>query len=426
MLKQEVFNFYVSVELLFGVIHIYSQAVFSPLQIIAYEFDDFEEQIESSATIILNDINDQLPLITIDTKTIHIWEETFETLGFNQFIINDIDLALNAQYTVILTEVSEGTPPYSTAFTIIPGEGYQELNFIVSVINAALLDYEEAAWREFEVKVRSVEKIDSSRYDEKTFRVALDNWNDEAPIFEDLPYAFSVSETIGMGEYLGTVLAKDRDIDDRIEYLIVGYLSDQITITADGELFSNADELLDYDRQTSVVIQISATDTLRTEKPGEVLHTTYAQVRINVLDVNNKTPELRMPRITPSIMENSAKGTVITAEIEATDTDTTASLEMKILWEDSYATKNGQRVDPEEYVGCFIIEADTTNRNRVIGTISINPEFQDDVDYEKYEVLYLTIYVHDTATEIGVPDATSEWNYQVFFGETNYLIIFQA
>lgn len=364
--------------------------------------------MESSATIILNDVNDNLPLITIDTKVIHIWEETFETLNFDQFIVNDIDLALNAQYTIVLTEVSDSTEPYSTAFTIIPGAGYQESRLIVSVTDAALLDYELLDWQEFEVRVRAVEDIDSQRFDEKTFRVALDNWNDEEPIFQNLPYEFRVEESVAKGERLGKVLATDRDIGDSIEYSIFGYLKDQITITSDGELFSNTDELLDYERQTSVVVQIAATDTLRTNKPGEVLHTTYQQVVIDVVDVNNKTPELRMPRATPSIMENSAKGTIITDGIEANDPDTSATLVLQILWDESYATKNGRRVDPEEYEGCFIIEADTTDRNKVKGTIRINPDFNHDVDYEKYEVLYLTIYVIDTATVLGVPDATSE------------------
>lgn len=323
--------------------------------------------------------------------------------------MNDIDLAQNAQYTVILTELTENAQPYSTAFTIIPSAGYQESKFIVSATNAVLLDYEDPLWQEFEVKVRSVEDIDSTRFDEKTFRVALDNWNDEQPIFQDTPYEFSVLESVKINEFLGKVLATDRDIDDKVEYHIVGYLSNQIRIAEDGQMFSTAEQLLDYERQTSVVVQISAKDTLRTTKPGEVLHTTYEQVLINVLDVNDETPELRMPRATPAIMENSAKGTVITAEIEAIDPDTTADLVLSILWDESYATKNGRRVDPVEYLGCFIITADKTNKNRVKGTISINPDFADDVDYEKYEVLYLTVHVEDMNTEIGVPDATSEW-----------------
>lgn len=309
---------------------------------------------------------------------------------------------------MLLLEVSEdSSQPYSTAFTIIPGAGYQESKFIVSVINSDLLDYEDEPWQEFAIRVRSVEDIDSQRFDETTFRVALDNWNDELPIFQDLPYAFSVLESVAEGELLGKVLATDRDIDDRVVYEIVGYLSDQITIADDGQLFSNAVELLDYERQTSVVIQIAAKDTLRTTKPGEVLHTTYEQVVINVLDVNDETPELRMPRTTPSIMENRPAGTVITAEIEATDPDTTADLVLQILWDESYATKNGRQVEAADYEGCFIITADQTNKNKVIGMISINPDFDDDVDYEKYEVLYLTIYVEDLNTEIGPPSAKS-------------------
>lgn len=376
---------------------------------IAYEFDDFDNwRIENISTIILTDVNDNYPEITIDTATIEIWEETFDTLSFEQFIVNDIDLGLNAQYTVELTELSADSEPYSTAFMIIPGAGYQESHFTVSVVNARLLDYEEVAWQEFEIKVRAIEDIDKSRFREKTFRVALKNWNDEQPIFQDLPYQFSILESVEHGSYLGKVLATDRDVGDTVQYSIVGYLSDQITITETGELYSNAVELLDYERQTSVIVQIAATDTLKTDYTGEEIHTTYEQVLINVLDVNDVTPELRMPRTSPSIEENSPKGTVITEEIEANDPDTTADLELKILWDDSYATKNGQRVvETKWYEECFIITANRENRNKVLATISINPDFPYEVDYEKYEVLYLTIYVEDLATEIGEPAARS-------------------
>lgn len=277
-------------------------------------------------------------------------------------------------------------------------------NFIW-IIWSHLQDYETELWREFSVKVRAVEDINSQHFDEKTFRVALDNWNDEEPIFDQPSYQFSVLETIGLDEILGRVHAEDRDEDDFVEYSIVGYLKDQIRITEDGELRTAVEELLDYERQTNVVVQIAAKDSLVTEKVGEVLHTTYVQFTIDVLDVNDETPELRMPRKTPSIMENSPSGTVITEEIFATDPDTTATLVMSILWEESYATKNGRQVEPEDYEGCFVITTDNSNRNRVTATISINPEFSDDVDYEKYEVLYLSIYVIDTATEVGIPDA---------------------
>lgn len=55
---------------------------------------------------------------------------------------------------------------------------------------------------------------------------------------------------------------------------------------------------------------------------------------------------------------------------------------------------------------CFVITADTTDRNNVKGTISINPDFGRDIDYEEYEVLYLTIQVVDTEQEVGIGEAT--------------------
>lgn len=42
---------------------------------------------------------------------------------------------------------------------------------------------------------------------------------------------------------------------------------------------------------------------------------------------------------------------IITNEIEAFDPDTTASLEFRIDWAESYATKPGFEVDPKFYEG---------------------------------------------------------------------------
>lgn len=46
---------------------------------------------------------------------------------------------------------------------------------------------------------------------------------------------------------------------------------------------------------------------------------------------------------------------------------------------------------------CFIIEADATDPNRVYGHLKVNPEFALDIniDYEEYEVIYLSISVKD-------------------------------
>lgn len=108
--------------------------------------------IENPASIILNDLNDNLPMITLGPQEIHIYEETFETLAFTTFVINDIDLGANAQYSVELIDVDAGTEDYAAALVIIPNAGYQETNFLISVVQADLLDFERV--REFRIKVR--------------------------------------------------------------------------------------------------------------------------------------------------------------------------------------------------------------------------------------------------------------------------------
>lgn len=53
------------------------------------------------------------------------------------------------------------------------------------------------------------------------FEVHLLNVNDESPVFEDLPYNFTIPENNRIGEIVGTVYASDVDDLDPIIYRIV-------------------------------------------------------------------------------------------------------------------------------------------------------------------------------------------------------------
>ena len=97
---------------------------------------------------------------------------------------------------------------------------------------------------------------------------------------------------------------------------------------------------------------------------------------------------------------------IITDEIEAYDPDTTADLKYTIDWEESYATKPGFIVDPKFYKGCFVIEELMIDRNNVFGVLSANSSFEYNIDYEKFEVVYLAITVEDIDQEI-MPNSAS-------------------
>lgn len=114
-------------------------------QIIAYKCNNESSFIESSAVVIVDDINDNMPEIIFDEiekGVIEIWESEITTLfKSSELSVNDIDLGIHATYSVSLSP--DGI---SGAFNIIPSNGYQLENFTISVVNPLILDYDNGTW----------------------------------------------------------------------------------------------------------------------------------------------------------------------------------------------------------------------------------------------------------------------------------------
>ncbi|XP_037029736.1 cadherin-23-like [Bradysia coprophila] len=389
---------YVSVEETTGLIHIseidrdaLKQEVF-PFHVIAYKWNNESWAITGEAVLIVDDVNDNYPEIEIVPDLIEFDENRYLTLALERFIINDIDLGIHATYDVSLLSSSGSLINYAEPFSVIPTRGYQESAFTISVINTAKLDFEDEEWQTFVIIIKSQEEEFTEHNRTFELNVKLKNWNDEFPIFNNTEYMIDVLETVEANEILTSIAATDRDIGDEVIHRIVGMT--ELLISREGTISTLRNDTFDYETQTQVLVQIQATDTLETY-PGEKLNSAYAQLIINVIDVNDETPQIRMPRQSPSIEENSIGGVIVTDGIIATDPDTTADLEFSINWELSYATKSGQEANQTLYENCFIIEADKTDHNRVIGHLKVNPDFPIDIDYEEYEVLYLAIFVTD-------------------------------
>lgn len=78
-----------------------------------------------------------------------------------------------------------------------------------------------------------------------------------------------------------------------LRYFITGRITETIAIDLkSGELTTLIDGAFDYERQTEVFIQVQARDILQTM--GEPTHLTFTQVRIEVIDVNDEPPQLKM------------------------------------------------------------------------------------------------------------------------------------
>lgn len=63
-----------------------------------------------------------------------------------------------------------------------------------------------------------------------------------------------------------------------------------------GEITTSVDNAFDYERQTEVTVQVTATDKFEDEYETSP-HITYAQVTITIEDVNDETPRITVVSI---------------------------------------------------------------------------------------------------------------------------------
>ncbi|XP_063540838.1 protocadherin Fat 1-like [Cydia strobilella] len=387
------------------------------LTLVAYKYDNRTFATEANVVIIINDINDQYPEPMQEEYRLSIPEETPLTLNFGdqQFGFHDRDLGENAQYDVRLVSVHPEN--VASAFYVAPEVGYQEQTFIMGTVDHAMLDYEVPEFQHIEIQVVATDRMNSSLQGIATVYIDLINWNDEEPIFETDSHTVNFVETVGAGFYVTTVRADDRDIGDRVEHSLMGNAAEFLSIDeATGAIVVSIDDAFDYHRQNEYYIQIRAVDTLG-DGP---YHTATNTLIINILDINNTPPSLRLPRGSPHVEENVPEGYVITTTITATDPDTTAYLRFEIDWDTSYATKQGRETPAIEFHNC--VEIITVHNEGNTGSANghlIVKEIRDNVtiDFEEFEVLYLTVRVVDENTYIG--DDSDEMTFTIIIVDMN-------
>ncbi len=78
-----------------------------------------------------------------------------------------------------------------------------------------------------------------------------------------------------------------------------------------------------------------------------------------------------------------------------------------ILWRVRAANQNYSRVKTTIYFRCFIIEKIEENRNKIYGQLKVNSSFKYNIDYEKYEIIYLNLIVIDLNQEVNSNQSTA-------------------
>ena len=161
-------------------------------------FDGTNEDTET-VNIAINNVNDNAPAFVAIPTDLNIDENSAAGASLLTILANDADGSLNS-----LVYSSEDARVVVDAST---GE--------VSLAANANLDYETATSLQFGVKV-----FDGTNEDTETVNIAINNVNDNAPVFDEVGYAFDVKDNVAVETIVGSVSGTDIDNLETLSYSI--------------------------------------------------------------------------------------------------------------------------------------------------------------------------------------------------------------
>lgn len=180
---------------------------------------------------------------------------------------------------------------------------------LLLVAPGARLDFESNPT--VQVLLRTVDNGTPGLFTEEWKTIQILDENEFAPNLK--PMTLSVSEGINPGDAAGTILAPDADLSNRVWFRYVGTPSPFFDLNTDTGLLSlKPDKTLDFESLKSQQFFVEAYD------DGLPSLATSASININVLDVNEYTPEVVTQTL--SVVENPPVGRGF-GRIVATDRD---------------------------------------------------------------------------------------------------------
>ncbi|XP_052011505.1 protocadherin beta-4-like [Apodemus sylvaticus] len=254
--------------------------------------------------LLIQDINDNSPEFPDKESLLKIPENSHPGSQFSLNLAQDLDVGSNGlqQYTV-----SPNSHFHVLTRNNSEGKKYPEL------VQDRALDREEQA--ELSLTLTAVDGGSPPRSGTALVRILIMDVNDNAPEFVNSPYEVQVLESSPPGSPVLTVLARDADAGNfgRVSYGLV-QASDEIRKTFSINEFTGEIRLkkeLDFEKTESYRVEIEATDGGGLSGKGSVV--------IEVVDVNDNSPELTISSLTSSVPENAPETVVAIIRIRDRD-----------------------------------------------------------------------------------------------------------
>ncbi|XP_056106333.1 protocadherin Fat 2 [Rhinichthys klamathensis goyatoka] len=171
--------------------------------------------------------------------------------------------------------------------------------------------------------VRATDSV-TGTFSEAKVEIDLEDINDNAPVFQNLPYITDVSEGLPIGTSVLQVSAVDRDSNrnSEVTYQLIDK-SDFFDIDPLTGILVTL-QVLDYETMQQFMLKVKATDKGSPPLSGE------AHIIVNVIDVNDNPPDFGEPSYRASLDEMATCGHIV-IKVQASDPDSKDDLQYKIL-----------------------------------------------------------------------------------------------
>ncbi|KAM5171977.1 cadherin-related family member 2 [Mantella aurantiaca] len=288
-------------------------------------------------------------------------------------------------------------------FQLLPG--YLSENFTINSITGVITTLTPLDREEIDITLNGRIVLTVELYDlgvpslssEVNVTINVEDLNDNAPIFTQSEYIFSVNESTE-GVCVGNVKATDADqteLNNRISFrisqggsgnfIIRGQQEDGISGQYLGQLCLDPEVKLDYEQQKIYILSVEAQD----YGFQGVTHTADATVIVNVLDLNDEPPYINPSTLVNLyVVENRTGDPEQIALLNATDPDTDHLLEFQSLSVSCY--KNSKDVGNICYDWLWLAPD---------GRLFVN--YTEDVDYELCDQIDMLLRVEDKLTLLG-------------------------
>ncbi|XP_040341226.1 cadherin-23 isoform X4 [Herpailurus yagouaroundi] len=264
------------------------------------------------------DDNDNWPTFSHPTLTVHLLENCLPGFSVLQATATDRDSGLNGE---LIYRIEAGA---QDRFVIHPVTG------VIRVANATIDREEQESYR---LTVVATDRGTVPLSGTAIITILIDDINDSRPEFLNPIQTVSVLESAEPGTVIANVTAIDRDLNPKLEYHIIGIVAKDDTdrlVPDQEDAFAvnintgsvmvksplNRELVATYEVTLSVIDNAS-------DLPERSVSVPNAKLTVNILDVNDNTPQFKpfgITYYTERILEGATPGTTLIA-VAAVDPD---------------------------------------------------------------------------------------------------------